>query len=184
MPTWLWVVIVIVAVAVVLGLAWGAYRARRTRMLQQSFGPEYDRVAADAPSRREAEAELREREERRSEFDIRPIDPERRDQYRSRWHEVQAEFVDDPSRAVARADSLIQEAMRERGYPVEDFDTRAGDLSVDHPNVVENYRAGHGIAVAHERGSAGTEELRKAFQHYRALFEELVESHEGVTTQR
>ena len=71
---------------------------------------------------------------------------------------------------LGAADSLIQTVMRERGYPVDDFDTRAGDLSVDHPDVVENYRAGHGIAVAHDRGKAGTEELRKAVQHYRVLF--------------
>jgi hypothetical protein len=178
MQTWVWVVIAIAAAIVVLGIVWGAVRARRTRQLQERFGPEYDRVAADAPSKRQAEAELREREQRRSQFDIRPLAPEQRDRYRRQWQSIQAEFVDDPARAVAQADSLIQNVMRERGYPVDDFDTRAADLSVDHPDVVENYRAGHGIAVAHERGKAGTEELRRAVQHFRSLFDELLEARE------
>lgn len=183
MPTWLWVVIVVVAVLVVLGVVISALRTRRSRDLKERFGPEYDRVAADAPSRREAEAELRERQERREQFDIRPLDTADRDRYRARWQDVQAEFVDDPSAAVRHADALIQEVMRARGYPVDDFDTRAADLSVDHPDVVENYRAAHGIAVAHERGNAGTEELRHAVQHYRRLFENLVEARdtEGAT---
>lgn len=177
MSTWVWVAIVVIAALVVLAVIAAALRSRRSRGLQERFGPEYDRVAADAPSRRQAEAELREREQRREEFDIRPLDPQSRDRYRGRWQEVQAEFVDDPAAAVGHADSLIQEVMRERGYPVDDFETRSSDLSVDHPGVVENYRAGHGIAVAHERGNAGTEELRKAIQHYRALFDELTETH-------
>ncbi|HZU20531.1 MAG TPA: hypothetical protein VE982_04880 [Gaiellaceae bacterium] len=174
MPTWLWVVIVIAAIIVVAAVASAALRTRRRRALQERFGPEYDRVAADAPSRREAEAELRERERRRDELDIRPLDPRDHDRYRSRWQNVQARFVDDPPGAVEDADALIQEVMRVRGYPVDDFETRAADLSVDHPDVVENYRAAHGIAVAHERGNAGTEELRHAVRHYRALFDELV----------
>src|SRR5438105_807785 len=139
MLTSLWVVIVVAAAVVVAGIVWAAARTRRTKALKGRFGPEYDRVAADAPSRREAEAELREREQRRDELDIRPLDPEARKRYRTRWQEVQARFVDDPEASVAAADSMIQNVMRERGYPVEDFDTRAADLSVDHSEVVENY---------------------------------------------
>jgi hypothetical protein len=175
MPTWLWVVIVIAAVIVVAAVALSALRTRRSRELRGRFGPEYDRVAADAPSKRQAEAELKARADRRDELDVRPLDPRDRDRYRSRWQDVQAQFVDDPAGAVQEADDLIQDVMRKRGYPVDDFDTRASDLSVDHPDVVENYRAAHGIAVAHERGKAGTDELRKAVQHYRALFDSLVE---------
>jgi len=175
MPTWLWVVIVIVALIVVAAVVAAAMRTRRSRELQERFGPEYDRVAADAPSRRQAEAELREREKRREELDIRPLDPHDRDRYRARWQDLQARFVDDPPGSVAEADVLIQEVMRARGYPVDDFDTRSADLSVDHPDVVEHYRAGHGIAASHARGDAGTDELRQAVRHYRALFESLVE---------
>jgi len=64
--------------------------------------------------------------------------------------------------------------MTARGYPVSDFDRRAGDISVDHPAVVDHYRTAHDIAVRHERGKAGTEELRQAMIHYRALFDDLV----------
>ena len=163
--------IVVAAVAV-----WAATRARRSSALRERFGPEYDRVAADAPSRREAESELREREERHAQLNIQPLDPRQADRYRTRWQEVQADFVDDPAGAVSKADALIRSVMRDRGYPVEDFDDRAADLSVDHPRVVENYRAAHGIAVAHERGKADTESLRTAVRHYRQLFDELVVS--------
>jgi hypothetical protein len=178
MDTWIWIVIAAAIVVAVLLVVWIAMRARRTKHLHEQFGNEYDRVAADAPTKREAESELLERRRRREQFDIRPLSKDEREVYRSRWLAIQAEFVDDPSASVAKADSLIQNVMRARGYPVDDFDTRAADLSVDHPDVVENYRAGHGIAVAHARGKAGTEELRKAVQHYRALFEDLVEARE------
>jgi len=176
MATWLWVVIVVVAILIVAGIVGMASARRRTRSLQQRFGPEYDRVAADAPTRRDAEAELRAREKHREELDIRPLDPRDRDRYRARWQDVQAQFVDDPAGAVGAADGLIRDVMRSRGYPVDDFETRAADLSVDHPDVVENYRAAHGIAVAHERGKATTDDLRHAVQHYRALFDDLVEA--------
>jgi hypothetical protein len=176
MSTWLWVVIAVVAVAVIAGVVVAALRTRRTHELKERFGPEYDRVAADAPTRREAEAELHERTKRREGLDIRPLDPGARDRYLDEWEEVQARFVDDPPGAVADADTLIQRVMRERGYPVDDFETRAADVSVDHPHVVENYRAAHGISTAYERGNAGTEELRHAVTHYRALFQELLET--------
>ena len=176
MSAWIWVIVVVAVAILVLAVLWSALRTRRTRELQERFGPEYDKVAADAPSKREAEAELRDRERRLEEFDIVPLDREERDRFRGRWTEVQAEFVDDPAAAVLRADALIQQVMRARGYPMDDFETRAADLSVDHADVVEHYRAGHGIAVAHERGNAGTEELRHAMKHYRELFDSLVES--------
>jgi cytoskeletal protein RodZ len=176
MHMWIWIVIALAALVALGVVVWTAIRTNRTKQLHEQFGSEYDRVAADAPTKRDAESELRERQRRHEQFDIRPLSGEERDRFRSRWLAIQAEFVDDPSSSVAKADSLIQNVMRARGYPVDDFETRAGDLSVDHPDVVENYRAGHGIAVAHERGNAGTEELRKAVQHYRALFDELVEA--------
>lgn len=184
MPIWAWIVIVVAAAIVVLGALGIAWSARRSKKLRTAFGAEYDRVAADAPSRRQAEAELRERQRRHDEFDINPLEPADRDRYLSRWQQTQAKFVDDPAAAVSEADLLIQEVMRDRGYPVEDFDTRAGDLSVDHPEVVEHYRAAHGIAIAHERGSADTDDLRRAVQHYRALFEDLLELREKEQVSR
>jgi len=176
MPTWGWIVIGIAAAIVLVAVVLAALRSRQSRELKGRFGPEYDRVAADAPSKREAEAELRERQRRHDELDLRPLDRNDRERFKVRWEDVQARFVDDPPGAVGDADGLIQEVMRKRGYPVDDFEARAADLSVDHPDVVENYRAAHGIAVAHERGNAGTEEQRHAIRHYRALFDSLVEN--------
>ena len=93
---------------------------------------------------------------------------------------AQEMFVDDPRRSVAEGDRLIGEVMGTRGYPVGDFDQRSADVSVDHPMVVENYRIAHEIALRDRRGEASTEDLRKALVHYRALFEELLESRAAV----
>jgi hypothetical protein len=182
-PTWGWIVIAIAAVIVLATIAWSAANTRRRKGLQEHFGGEYDRTVADAPSRREAESELTERQKRREELDVRPLEPQARDRYASEWQNTQARFVDDPEAAVGEADRLIQEVMRERGYPVDDFDQRSADLSVDHPDVISNYRAAHGISVANERGKASTEDLRTAMVHYRALFTELLETEPAETAQ-
>src|SRR5919206_5273889 len=174
MATWIWIVIAIAAVVVLALVLWSALRARRTRTLREGFGPEYDRAVADAPSKREAEAELAERRKRREELDVKPLSPGARDRYAESWRNTQARFVDDPGGAIAETDGLIQQVMRERGYPVEDFEQRAADVSVDHPEVVNNYRAAHAISIAHERERASTEDLRVAMQHYRSLFDELL----------
>jgi hypothetical protein len=47
---------------------------------------------------------------------------------------------------------------------------------VDHPHVVSNYRAAHGIYLSQSDREISTEEQRQAFVHYRALFEELLKS--------
>jgi hypothetical protein len=176
MDTWVWIAIVAAAVVVAAFVAWAALRVRRTRTLRQGFGPEYDRVVSESPTRREAEAELQGRQERHRELDLQPLPAETRNRYVDEWRDVQARFVDDPERSIAEADLVIQAVMRERGYPVEDFEQRAADVSVEHPEVVSNYRAAHAISVAHERGRATTDDLRQALIHYRALFNELLET--------
>jgi hypothetical protein len=170
MPGWAWALIAAAAVVIVALVVWQALRTRRTRTLQDRFGPEYDRAVERADGKREAEADLSARVQRRDELDIRPLASAARERYLEAWTGVQARFVDDPRLAVQEADALIQTVMRERGYPVDDFEQRAADISVDHPTVVENYRAGHGLA-----GSADTERRRQAMVHYRSLFDELVE---------
>jgi FtsZ-interacting cell division protein ZipA len=180
-PTWVWVLIVVAVVALVALVVWRAYSARRRKGLQERFGNEYDRTVADAPSRRGAESELAEREKRRDELEIRPLQPHARERYVEQWRIAQEQFVDDPEAAVGEADRLIQQVMRERGYPVDDFEQRAADLSVDHPDVISNYRAAHAISVANERGKASTEDLRTAMVHYRALFTELLETEPART---
>jgi len=174
MATWIWVIIAIAAVLVIAALVWQATSKRRTAQLRGQFGPEYDRTVDDRDSRREAEADLRSRVERRRELDIRPLAPATRERYARSWEVVQAEFVDDPSGAIAGADRLVSSVMADRGYPMEDFDQRASDVSVDHPHVVEHYHAAHAIAVDSRNGSATTEQLRQGMQHYRALFDELL----------
>jgi hypothetical protein len=173
-----WVILAIVVIVAVVVIAWLWTRLRRTEHLQDRFGPEYARTVDEHGDPRTAEKELQQREARREKFDIRPLARESRARYLERWKDVQARFVDEPAPAVADADQLIGEAMRERGYPVDDFDQRASDLSVDYPDVVENYRAGHSVASG--GSDAGTEDLRQAMVHYRSLFDRLVERDEVV----
>jgi hypothetical protein len=156
-------------------------RQRRSQQLQEGFGPEYERTVEErGGDRREAEAELRERRERREKFEIRDLDDDARDRYVERWRAAQRRFVDEPAPAVGEADALVMEVMRERGYPVADeFEQRAADVSVDHPQVVEHYRAAHGISGRATAGDATTEDLRQAMVHFRALFAELL-GYEGV----
>ncbi|MBA3510505.1 MAG: hypothetical protein H0T81_01180 [Sphingomonas sp.] len=170
------ILLAVVAVAVIAGVL--LLQRRRSQHLKSRFGPEYDHELEEKGSRSKAEAELAKREKRVSKLDIVPLEPAARQQFVERWTDVQAKFVDDPARAVAYADALLAEVMSARGYPVGDFDQRAGDISVDHPKVVEHYRAGHEVAVRHERGEAGTEDLRQAMIHYRSLFDELVGENE------
>jgi hypothetical protein len=170
-------ILVNVAVAAML-----AARRRRSQHLKEHFGPEYERAVEDTGSPSKAEAQLAEREKRVEKLNIRPLDRIERDDFLSRWSEVQARFVDDPPRSVAFADALLGEVMKARGYPVSDFDQRAGDISVEHPRVVSHYRTAHEIAVRHERGEASTEDLRQAMIHYRALFEELVGTEETASS--
>jgi hypothetical protein len=170
MPGWAWAVVAVVAIIVVALVVWQALKTRQTRTLQDRFGPEYDRTLERADGKREGEADLAARVKRRDELDIRPLPSAARDRYTEDWQHVQARFVDDPRGAVQESDALIGSVMRERGYPVDDFEQRAADVSVDHPRVVENYRAGHRLA-----GSGDTEEQRQAMVHYRALFDELLE---------
>ena len=170
------VVAVVVVVAIVGAVAAIAARRRRTKELKERFGPEYDRALEQHGDRKQAEAKLREREERREGLEIRQLEPEHRERFAEQWRDVQGRFVDAPQEAVRESDRLVREVMRQRGYPVDDFEQRADDVSVDHPHVVENYRAAGHIAERNERGEASTEDLRQATVHYRALFEELLET--------
>jgi hypothetical protein len=174
MDTWMWIVIaVVVVLAIALVAMWLAAR-RRHRHLEGRFGPEYDRTVDSAESRRKAERELQEREAEHAELDLRPLSPAARERYEAQWVQLQASFVDRPQVAVADADSLLTEVMRDRGYPIDDFDAKSRLVSVDHPDVVDNYRRGHDVYIKTVEGKASTEDLRQAVISYRALFENLV----------
>lgn len=166
------ILVAIVLIAIVGGLIF--FSRRRSDHLRERFGPEYERQVQELGSRSKAEADLAEREKRVGKLTIQPLSPADQDRFLDRWTKVQATFVDDPERSVDYADALLAEVMSARGYPVSDFEQRAGDISVDHPNVVQHYRAGHDIALRHSRGEASTDDLRQALIHYRSLFEELV----------
>jgi hypothetical protein len=167
-------VLIAVGIVVVLLILYLAFRQRRTSKLKRDFGPEYERTVTEE-GRRPGEAELRGRVERRQRLDIRPLSADARTRYAESWRLMQERFVDHPVQSVRDADQLVQQVMRDRGYPTDDFEQRAADISVDHPQFVEDYRAAHGAAASAERGDATTEDLREAMLRYRRLFDALLE---------
>jgi hypothetical protein len=172
---------IILAATVVIGLvAIGAwfYRKKQSHRLQEHFGPEYDRTVNELGSRTKGESDLMAREKRVGRLEILPLAPPEAARFTEAWRALQSRFVDNPKGVVVEAEQLVRELMEKRGYPMGDFERRAGDISVDHPDVVANYRSAQAIAVRDQQGSADTEELRKAVVYYRALFDELLEIRE------
>lgn len=170
------VVLAVLVLAAVIAVAAATLgRRRQSLRLKRQFGPEYDRAVAQLGGQSRAEAELRKREERIAKLNIKPLTAEQAATFSQSWKRIQGLFVDNPRGAVVAADKLVQEVMTARGYPMGDFERRASDISVDHPTVVEEYRAAQLIAAKDARGEADTEALRTAFVHYRALFSELLE---------
>jgi hypothetical protein len=166
-------IVILVVIAVLLAVFVG--QRRRTQQLQQQFGPEYQRTVARTGDQRAAESQLTERQQRRRELNVVALEPAARTRYLEAWRATQNKFVDDPAGATGEADALVARVMRDRGYPVDDFDQRAADVSVDHPRVAENYRAAHAVSLANAKGLASTDDLRQAFVHYRSLFAELLD---------
>jgi hypothetical protein len=174
MSGWVWAVIVAVIIIVLISVAYAAWQKRRRESLQGRFGPEYDRAVTESDSRRQAEKELEARQKRHEELNLRALEPATLARHTESWRQTQARFVDAPAEAVREADRLVGQVMTDRGYPMDNFEQRSADISVDHPDVVENYRAAHGISLASDHGQATTEDLRQAMVHYRALFETLL----------
>jgi hypothetical protein len=170
--TWVLLAIVVILL-VIIGVL--VARQQRSRRLKDEFGPEYGRVVAERGDQRAAEKELADRRQRVGKFEIRSLDPAARERYLAQWAAAQRYFVDEPVGAVGQAHELVQRVMHDRGYPVdEDFDQRTADISVEHPVVVENYRAAQGISIRAHNGQASTEQLRQAMVHFRALFDDLL----------
>jgi len=175
-----WIILAGVVVLVVIALAaWFFYQKKQSHRLQQRFGTEYGRTVDELGSETKAESELKAREKRVERLNLVPLAPSEAAKFSQDWKVLQGRFVDNPKGVVVQADQLVRELMLKRGYPMGDFERRAADISVDHPAVVDNYRAAQAIAARDERGEANTEELRKAVVHYRALFNELLEVREA-----
>lgn len=173
-------VTIIAIIVAVLAISFGLFmyiQRERSKRLRSKFGPEYDRLVDRYGNQRKAEDDLLHRQKRVEKLHLRDLDHAQAERFADAWRAEQARFVDSPRDAVANADRLVQDLMKTRGYPMGDFEQRAADISVDHPQVVENYRAAHDIAVRDSRGQATTEDLRQAMVYYRALFEDLLNSH-------
>ena len=170
------IIILVVAIVVVLLLAAVAWSLYRRRQLQERFGPEYERLVAEKPNRTTAERELRSREQRHAKLDLRPLEPEEREQYSAEWGRIQQTFVEQPVQAVTAADALITRVMAARGYPTGDYDERVSTLSVEHARTLDHYRQAHDISILNSRGDATTEQLRQAVVHYRALATDLLDA--------
>ena len=170
-------ILVILGIIVLAAILWMYFEKKKTRRLRGKFGPEYERAIRTEGGARRAEAVLESREKRVTKYQIRTLTPEECEMYSAQWRRVQEHFVDDPRAAVAEADTLVNKALRDCGYPMAGFEQQAEDLSVDHPRVMENYRLAHEIALRDGRGAASTEDLRRAMQHYRSLFEDVLGRH-------
>ncbi len=178
MPSIVWVAIGVVVILVVIAAVIAGSRRRSSR-LHSTFGPEYDRTLQATGDRRATERELADRVDRRSQLEIVPLPEDVRQRYRGEWQQLQAGFVDAPVQSVQQADALVGRVMSDRGYPVAEFEQRAADISVDHPDVVENYRGAHAVSLKSADDSATTEDLRRAMTQHRALFQQLLEGTDG-----
>lgn len=165
-------IIIIAAVVVIVALLYA--RKRKSEQLKERFGSEYNRVVEQHGDPRRAEAVLADREKRVSRFAIHSLSEVDCDRYSQDWMAVQNRFVDDPPGSVIEAHELVTRVMNSRGYPMSDFEQQAQDVSVNHPTVVQQYRAAHEIVLRHGKGGASTEDMRKAMVYYRSLFEELL----------
>jgi hypothetical protein len=177
------IAIAVVVVLAIIVIAWIVMRKRRTEALRQRFGPEYDRAVRERGTSA-AESLLSDRAKRVEKFRIRELAHDERERFVTDWRVVQSRFVDDPNGALSDADSLVNRLMEARGYPMSHFEQRAADISVDHPRVVDNYRAAHEIALRHRRGEATTEDMRNALIYYRSLFDELLQRDTAVEQRR
>lgn len=176
------VVILVVVIIVVLAVIAAFVMVSRRRALRRRFGPEYDRAVAEGDSRSAAERELRERERRHAQLELRELTPESRQQYATAWEQIQANFLDDPNAAVSEADELVTRLIAERGYPTGDYDEQVANLSVEHARTLGHYRDAHEINLVNAKGEATTEQLRQAVVHYRELFSDLLGTPRDTTS--
>lgn len=174
MGAWVWIVLVAVAIVVLAAVVFAIVRRQRRRELRDWFGPEYARRDQSPQSRPRTEGQRADRAGRRQALSIRHLTPAARERYSRQWKQLQKRFVERPRVVVLAADDLITQVMRDRGYPVDDFESNSVLIAVDHPDVEQNYREAHSVYTKANVGEASPEDLRRAVVAYRALFEELV----------
>jgi hypothetical protein len=178
--------IILIALAVIPVLIIGGFlgivfdRRQRTKRLQKKFGPEYEHILNELGDKRQAEHELSARLDHVDALDIRPLSEEEVELFTSRWQATKAEFVDEPLLSTQKADQLISEVMRAKGYPLADFEQQAADISVDYPDLATDYRGLHLIAVKGTQEEVSTEEMRRAMIHGHALFDKLIKRDENI----
>ena len=168
------IVAIAVAIIVVAAVGWWIYERNRTRHLRERFGSEYDRRVTELGNRRRAESDLARSEARVQKLKVRPLSASDRAKFLDEWRLCQARFVDDPAGAVNDADRIVTEIMRTRGYAVDDPYDRVTDVCAAYPAQAANYREANDIVIRHHRGNTSTEDLRKAFVHFRSLFDEML----------
>lgn len=169
------IAIIVGVLILAIAIFYFAFSKRRTDSLREKYGDEYDRTLENAEGRRDAEADLMEREKRVEELTIRPLTPAEHDRYVERWQATKAEFVDSPQKALSQADDLVTDVMTTRGYPTTDFEHRHKDLTVEHGDVARRYLDGHEVRERARADGADTEEMRAAMKHYEAMFDRLID---------
>jgi len=174
LQTWQILILAIVGVLILGAIAYWATSRRRSRHLRDHFGPEYNRTIAETGNRRAAEAELARRENRIRNLEVRPLSGADKQRFQEQWGLCQAQFVDDPAGAVNSADALLTDVLRARGYAADNPHDRISDISAAYPRHATRYRFAGDLVSRHRRGQGSTEDLRKAFVHYRALFDEIL----------
>ncbi|HWD66657.1 MAG TPA: hypothetical protein VG227_01735 [Caulobacteraceae bacterium] len=180
MTTTEFIIIVLVVALVLLAAVWAVGRRKRTERLRGKFGPEYGRAVEERGGPAKAEEALHQREKRVEHYDLKPLSPGDRRDFGQEWERLQAMFVDSPKDATTRADALIGHVMSTRGYPEGPFDQRLEDLSVEHAEAVQGYRAAHEVALRRASGEATTEDMRQAMIGYRRLLDELLGANETM----
>ncbi len=167
---------VVLALVVVALAVWAWDRRRQDKRLQETFGTEYDTTYARAVDSKAARQELKSRQDRVKNYELHPITSDQRMAFLAEWQGMQASFVDHPGTAVNRADLLLSEVMRARGYESSDADQedRIADVSVGHGDEAAAYREAAHIAALNRQGKATTEDLRRAIKDYGVVFDSLL----------
>lgn len=89
---------------------------------------------------------------------LRALPDESKRRYAEVWHAIEARFIEEPGTAIQEADQNAVDLLRERGARLDGEREAPRDL-----------RLAREVALADE-GENGTESMRKAMLHYKAIF--------------